>query len=83
VTINVGTPQPPQLSGSFSGGNHRFQFTVSGQSGQEYIIQASTNLVTGPWVPIFTNPAPFTSTFTFTDSPSTYPARFYRAVTGP
>jgi uncharacterized repeat protein (TIGR01451 family) len=83
VTINVGTLQPPQLSGILVGNGHQFQFSVNGQSGQEYIIQASTNLVTGPWVPIFTNTAPFTSPFTFTDLPSIYPARFYRAVTGP
>jgi uncharacterized repeat protein (TIGR01451 family) len=83
VTINVGTLQPPQLSGTLVGNGHQFQFSVNGQSGQEYIIQASTNLVTGPWVPIFTNTAPFTSPFTFTDLPSIYPARFYRAVTGP
>ena len=61
--------------------NGTFQFTVNGQNGQPYIVQASTNLIN--WLPVYTNPPPFVSPFTFTDSNmTTYPDRFYRVVTG-
>ena len=57
------------------------QFTVTGQSGQEYIIQASTNLVN--WVDVYTNPD-YTAPFNFVDPNATnYTSRFYRVVTGP
>ena len=55
-----------------------FHLTVNGQSGQEYIVQASTNLFL--WVPVYTN----FSSFTYIDSgASNYFDRFYRVVTGP
>lgn len=82
TTVVVGTVTPPQLSGSLSGTGGAFQFTVTGQSGQSYIIQASTNLVN--WAPIFTNQSPYASPFTFVDPNATnYVNRFYRVVTGP
>jgi uncharacterized repeat protein (TIGR01451 family) len=82
ATINAGTPVPPQLTTTVVNNNGTFQFTVTGTSGQEYIIQSSTNLV--KWVPIYTNPSPFVSPFTFTDSSaSNHPDQFYRVVTGP
>jgi len=81
VSVNVSAAQPPQF-GSFSSSNGIFRLTVNGQSGQEYIVQASTNLFN--WMPVYTNPSPFVSPFTFTDSNATnYPDRFYRVVTGP
>ena len=74
----------PQLSGRFVSANGAFQFIVNGQSGQEYIVQASTNLISTNWVPIFTNPSPFVSPFTNYDShASNYSDRFYRVITGP
>jgi hypothetical protein len=82
ATINAGNPVPPQLTTSVANNNGTFQFTVTGTSGQEYIIQSSTNLV--KWVPIYTNPSPFVSPFTFTDSnAANHPDQFYRVVTGP
>jgi uncharacterized repeat protein (TIGR01451 family) len=82
ATINVGTIAPPQLTTTVVNNNGTFQFTVTGTSGQEYIIQSSTNLI--KWVPIYTNPSPFVSPFTFTDSnASNHPDQFYRVVTGP
>jgi len=70
------------LSGRFVSTNGTFQLTVNGQPGQEYIVQASTNLFN--WVPVYTNPPPFVSPFTFIDSSvSNYPDRFYRVVPGP
>ena len=69
-----------QLSGSYVGGT--FHLTVDGQLGQEYIVQASTNLIN--WVSVYTNPPPYNSPFTYTNSSTaSYPALFYRVVTGP
>ena len=69
-----------QLSGSYVGGT--FHLTVDGQLGQEYIVQASTNLFI--WVPVYTNPSPFVSPFTYIDSgASNYFDRLYRVVPAP
>ena len=57
--------------------DQRFQFALTGAPGASYVIQAATNLTGSPWVPLFTNPSPFT----YTDpNASNYPQRFYRAV---
>jgi uncharacterized repeat protein (TIGR01451 family) len=80
ATVNVVVPSAPQLSANFTGSNGAFKMTVTGTPGQNYTIQASTNLVTGPWVNVFTN----SGSFIFTDSNATnYPYRFYRALIGP
>ena len=62
---------PALLSGN------RFQFAVGGTPGLNYIIEATTNLATGIWVPIFTNTPPFL--FTDEDAGSNR-QRFYRAI---
>jgi uncharacterized repeat protein (TIGR01451 family) len=81
VTINVGVSQPPQLSATLVGSGHQFQFSITDLSQQAYVVQASTNLVTGPWVSIYTNPAPATITTIFTDpNAANYPYRFYRVL---
>ena len=81
TSVSVVSSTPPQLSASLSGTPGSFQFTVTGQSGQEYIIQASTNLVN--WVDVYTNPD-YTAPFNFVDPNETnYTSRFYRVVTGP
>jgi uncharacterized repeat protein (TIGR01451 family) len=54
------------------------QLTLQGQSGQTYGIQVSTDLVN--WTTLSTNTAGPTGTFTFTDTGTNLPARFYRAV---
>ena len=78
VTVNVGSPTPPQISGNFVNTNGTFQFSLTGTPGQTNIIQASTNLVN--WIPIYTNVNPFL----FTDPyASNYPVRFYRALLVP
>jgi hypothetical protein len=51
-----------------------FQVTVETPASYSTMIQASTNLVN--WVSVYTNTVPFT----FTDSCSVYPQRFYRAT---
>jgi uncharacterized repeat protein (TIGR01451 family) len=79
VTVGTLASLRPQLSGSFIGGSHQFQFSISDPTQQAYVIQASTNLVN--WVPIYTNPAPATVTTAFTDPNATsYPYRFYRVL---
>ncbi len=77
VTVGAGTP--PQLAASLNKGSGTFQITVSnGQDGQQYIVQASTNLVN--WVNVYTNPA-YSVPFTFTDTNvSSYGSHFYRVV---
>lgn len=51
-----------------------FQVSVANPTNYSIIIQASTNLVN--WVDVCTNSAPYT----FTDSCTAYPNRFYRAA---
>ena len=80
VIVGSGAAAKPDQHGGHANGT--FQFTVNGQNGQEYIVQASTNLLN--WLPAYTNPSPFVSPFTFTDSNMTAnPDRFYRVITGP
>jgi len=55
-----------------TGGN--FEFTVSGASGEKYVVQASTDLTS--WVSVATNAVPFT----FVDTNTTaFSKRFYRS----
>jgi len=61
------------------------QFTVQGQPGFSYVIEATTNLLSPPalipWQPIHTNGTFGDGQFQFTDPDSTlFPHRFYRAV---
>jgi hypothetical protein len=57
-----------------------FQCTDAGEPGSNYVIQSSTDLGVGNWLPLVTNAAPFT----FVDSNALlYPQRFYRAVPAP
>lgn len=59
---------------------HAFGFTLSGTPGSNYVIQASTNLAGGNWIPLRTNAAPFT----FTESnANAFPQRYYRAIWQP
>jgi hypothetical protein len=81
--VIVQPPQPPQISGDFLTSNGRiFALTISNPTNPpaSVIIQASTNLVTGHWVNVYTSTPPFT--FTNLDS-TNYPMRFYRALLGP
>ena len=60
--------------GSF-GNQGQFQLQVTGLPGYNYMVQASTDLVS--WLSLQTNPAPLP----FVDTSSVnYPCRFYRAV---
>jgi hypothetical protein len=79
-TVTVTSPARPTVSGMLSTGGG-FQFTVSGDSGPDYTVQASTNLAA--WTTLFTTNSPALP-FTWTDAAATnYPARFYRVLLGP
>jgi hypothetical protein len=56
-----------------------FQIAVTGDA-LSTTIQATTNLITGPWLNLFTGTPPFTYIDT---SAVNYSTRFYRAITGP
>jgi len=81
TTISASNPPPAAAtlsSPALSGG--QFQFTVTGSTGSNYVIQASTNLSGFNWVSLRTNPSPFG--FVETNS-NLYPQRLYRAVALP
>lgn len=81
LSVTVGTPTPPQLTGTFIYSSGTFQFAVAGTTGK-LVVEASTNLM--DWTPVYTNPAPYTVPFSFTDpAAGGYQDRFYRAVTVP
>ena len=54
------------------------QLTLKGQAGQTYGIQVSQDLVN--WSTLSTNTSALNGNFTFTDTGTNLPARFYRAV---
>jgi hypothetical protein len=71
--------RPPQLAGTLAAGG-RLQFVLRGQSGGNYVVQASTDLVN--WRSISTNAIPAGGSIPISDSDMTnYVRRFYRAVT--
>ncbi|MGB7747616.1 MAG: putative Ig domain-containing protein [Verrucomicrobiia bacterium] len=55
-----------------------FQLTFSTDPNTTWRIDASTNLLS--WWPLLTDTADSSGTLHFTDSPASYPRRFYRAV---
>jgi phospholipase C len=72
MPITAAKLSAPQLT------NALFQFSVSGTTGSNYIIQTSSNL--NDWLPILTNPSPFM--FVDTNNPGRVP-QFYRGVAAP
>jgi hypothetical protein len=71
LAIDPATTQPVLTQSTFAAG--QFSFNVSGVTNQQYVVQASTNLV--DWVPVQTNTAPFT----FVDADAgQFSQRFYR-----
>jgi hypothetical protein len=78
-SVTVSRPVQPGLANAsiFSG---KFGITISGDTGPDYTIQASSNLLN--WSPILTTNPP-TTPFLFLDSLTNYPQRFYRVILGP
>jgi hypothetical protein len=80
LTVLSGTHPQPQVS-SLVFSNGVFSLTISGDSGVDYIVQASTNMVS--WDGIFTNHLP-TPPFNWSDpAASNFIQRFYRIQLGP
>jgi len=77
VSVNVSAAQPPQI-GNIMISNGKFILSITNPA-VSTIIQATTNLTSANWIPIYTNMPPFS----FTDlNTSVYPYRFYRALFG-
>jgi hypothetical protein len=78
VIVNPVT-QPTASAPSYANG--QFSLTVSGDTGPDYILQSSTNLI--DWQSLFTNSSPAVP-FTFTDTnAAAVPTQFYRVLLGP
>lgn len=76
IVPNAGGPLPAQLSLQVQANG--MQLTVQGQSGHNYSVQVSTDLV--HWA-TWTNQTNSSGAFTVTDTAAAnYPVRFYRAV---
>jgi hypothetical protein len=60
--------------------NGQLSFTVNGDTGPDYIIQTSLDLLN--WQSLSTNNSP-TLPFIFTDTNATAPAQYYRVLLGP
>ncbi len=78
--VNVTSPQRPALSGGqYAGGV--FHFNVTGDSGPDYSVQVSSNLLT--WDSVFTTNAPAVP-FLWADlATNLFRQRFYRVQLGP
>jgi len=73
---------PARLTGEYSTAAGVFQLLLSGQSGQTYIIQTSTNLM--DWANVLTNVAALNGTVKYTDpTASNAVHRFYRGLRVP
>ena len=68
-------PSVPATLGNAIRANGQFSFLVSGNTGSNYVVQASSDLMT--WSSITTNTAPFMFTDTNT---AAYCKRFYRTL---
>jgi pectate lyase len=80
LNVTVGAPAAPQVS-NVSYNNGIFSLTIAGDSGPDYIVQASTNLTS--WTSLYTNHSA-TPPFDWTDyNAINYARRFYRVLLGP
>lgn len=69
-------PAAAPMLGAVTFGVGQLQFNVSGTAGSNYIVLSATNLAAPNWIPLRTNPAPFT----FTETNLVPSQKFYRAV---
>jgi hypothetical protein len=77
--LNFYPPPNPELIRGLWLANRQFQFRLTGTSGESYILQGSTDLMT--WTPLMTNS---TTLYDYVDTNAAkFPNRFYRAVLGP
>jgi pectin methylesterase-like acyl-CoA thioesterase len=61
--------------------NNQFSLSVNGQVGPTYVIQVSTDILSG-WTTLYTT-NPTTMPFNFTDPNASSPQQFYRILVGP
>ncbi|MGA2241085.1 MAG: putative Ig domain-containing protein [Verrucomicrobiota bacterium] len=79
-SVQVNVPGKPQMPG-FAFNHDRFSLTIPGDTGPDYMVQASTNLTV--WAGIFTNVSPALP-FIWNDSAaSNFNQRYYRIQLGP
>ena len=71
---------PPSLAAAGVPAGGQFSLQLTGTPGINYVVQAATNLLSGPWAALVTN-STANGTFGFTDTAATNNSRFYRAVT--
>jgi hypothetical protein len=57
---------------------NQMQFTLTGTTSSNYVIEVSTNLSTGGWSPIYTGAAPI-----LFSEPATNDQRYYRGKIAP
>ncbi len=80
LSVTSTAPAMPQITAP-GYTNGIFSLTINGDSGHDYIVQASTNLV--DWTGIYTNFMPVLP-FTWSDSgASNFSQQYYRVVVGP
>ena len=77
VTVLGSTIVTPATLNNPTYGGGQLQFELTGQAGATYVVQAATNLLSGSWLPVWTNTAPFL--YIETNLPIV-PMRFFRAV---
>ena len=77
--VTVDLPANPVVS-SVGLSNGQINFTVTGDSGPDYIVQASTNLTS--WSSLWTNLSA-TPPFSFTNAATNFSQRFFRVRLGP
>ena len=73
--------ETPSTLGIQSNSGGTLTVTFSGTPGAEYVVQASSNLVSPvAWSNVSTNIAGIDGRWTFTDATANQPIRFYRAI---
>jgi len=74
--VTTNPPAAPPVLGAVTLTGGQLQFSVSGTTGSNYVVQCATNLPAGTWTPLRTNPAPFI----FAETNLAAPQKFYRAT---
>jgi hypothetical protein len=81
LTIVPGPGQPHKILSISRHPSGGMTLVCGGAAGQSYLLQASTNLATGPWTTITTNTTDVSGAMTCTDSEAmNYQFRFYRTA---
>ena len=81
-TVTVLQPASPTMS-DFVLTNGQFGFSVGGDSGPDYHIMWTTNLVTGEWVPVYSTNSPSLPFFWSTPVSGVETSEFYKVELGP